>query len=60
MVFFIILLVIFVVVMIIWLLALLGATQLGGARIEVLAWIAVLVLGVIVFLTGYGVVRIDH
>jgi predicted membrane channel-forming protein YqfA (hemolysin III family) len=53
----IVLLVVFVVVMLIWLLAKTGAI---AANSDWLAFIAVLVLGVVVFLVGTGVVVVER
>ena len=53
----IVLLVVFVVVMIIWLLA---KTQAITANSDWLAFIAVAVLGVVVFLVGTGTIPVEH
>lgn len=58
----IVLLVVFVVVMLIWFLSLVGTlpgTTTAG-RGDWLAWIAVAVLGVVVFLVGAGVLVVER
>lgn len=52
----IVLVVIFTMSMFLWLLAVLGASPQLAAREGLCAWIAVMVLGVVVFLLGSGVV----
>lgn len=54
----IILLVIFVVVMLIWGLALAGSIP--NERAGLLAFVAVLVLGIVVFLYGAGVIMVER
>ena len=54
----IILLVCFVMVMFLWLLAMLGAIPNAPAYSPWLAWFACLFLGLVVFLTGSGMVTI--
>ncbi len=56
----IILLVIFVVVMLLWVLSLLGAVTTPPAASPWLAFIAVLVLGTVVFLYGSGVIEVER
>ncbi len=51
---FIILLVIFVVVMVMW-----AANAPGDVRAKWLAWTAVLILGIVVFLVGTGVIVVE-
>lgn len=56
----IILLVCFVVVMLLWFLSMVGATNVVPAASPWLAFIACLILGVVVFLVGSGVIVVDR
>lgn len=56
---FLLLVVCFIIVMVIWGLAMFGAVDLGPKR-DRLAFIAVLLLGLIVILAGTGVVVYEH
>lgn len=55
-----ILLVIFVVIMLLWFLSMVGAVSLNPAASSWFPWIAVLILGICVFLLGTGVIVVDH
>ena len=55
-----ILLVIFVVIMLLWFLSMVGAVALTPAASSWFPWIAVLILGIVVFLLGTGVIVVDH
>lgn len=57
---FIVLLVCFVVVMLVWLLAMLGAIPKDNPASSWLPWFACLILGVVVFLVGSGVIVVER
>jgi hypothetical protein len=55
-----ILLVCFVVILLLWFLSMVGAVSLNPAASSWFPWIAVLILGIVVFLLGTGVIVVDR
>ena len=55
-----ILLVIFVVVLLLWFLSMMGAVSLNPAASSWFPWIACLILGIVVFMLGTGVIVVER